>query len=246
MNPAPPRRPRPGATLLALGAGLLLACAGAAPSVRPSSPPGAPPSPESTAPGERPAPAPLAPGAGAAPGAAEPRCPAPPGEELRAAALERARALLGQRPRLDCSGYVLLAYRAAGLSPALPPRRNLSEALRDAGRALPLPRPGDLAFFRGTTGRQRREGGGPITHVALVEVVDGDEVTLLHRGRRVERFRLDLAHPRDPERNDPLRTRRPREPAWMRYLAGELLAGFAAFPGAEGAGGERGPATCRP
>ena len=246
----PRRRPRPRAALLAAVAGLLSACAGARPSLRPTAPPAAGPSPAVHALAEGPAPTPPAAAAEAPPppsGAPPPRCPAAPGEAVRAAVLERARELVGRRPRLDCSGYVLLAYRTAGLRPALPPRRNRSQALHDAGQPVALPRPGDLAFFQGTTGRQRRDGAGPITHVALVEAVDGDEITLLHRGRRVERFRLDLAHPGDPSRNDPLRVRRPREPAWMRYLAGELLTGFAAFPAAgEAADGEPGPATCRP
>ena len=243
------RRARPRAALLAAVAGLLSACASSRPSLRPTAGPAAGSSSEGNAPAEGPTPAPPATAAEASPppGAPLPRCPAAPGEAVRAAVLDRARELLGHRPRLDCSGYVLLAYRASGLRPELPPRRNRSQALHDAGEPVALPRPGDLAFFQGTTGRQRRDGAGPITHVALVEAVDGDQVTLLHRGRRVERFRLDLAHPGDPARNDPLRVRRPREPAWMRYLAGELLTGFAAFPAAgEAADGEPGPATCRP
>ena len=255
MSAATRRRASPTAAPLAAAAALLLACAGTRPAVRPgatASATGAATSPEVNRPGGRPPPAP--PGAPAAlppsaspPGAELPPCTGADGDALRAAALARARELLGHRPRLDCSGYVLLAYRAAGLSPALPPRRNRSQALRDAWPSVEAPRPGDLAFFRGTTGRQRRDGGGPITHVALVETVDGDQVTLLHRGARVERLRLDLAQPSDPARNDPVRARRRGDPAWMRYLAGELLSGFAAFPTAERpAEGADGPATCRP
>jgi hypothetical protein len=86
------------------------------------------------------------------------------------------------------------------------------------------PRPGDLVFFRDTTGPLL----GKVTHVALVESVDGDgEVTLLHYvNGGVRHDRMDPAHPEDRARNSYLRrTRRRGEPA----LAGELFVTYARF-----------------
>lgn len=163
---------------------------------------------------------------------------APPagGEEAERAALrerivEAARSLLGKRPRLDCSGYVLAAYRGAGLSIELAPARNRSLALWTAGREVPTPAPGDLAFFHDTYDRNRngRVDDG-ITHVALVESVEGSSVVLLHRGvRKVERLRMDLERPSDRASNDPLRFRRTRDAPGTRYLSGELFTAFGAL-----------------
>jgi peptidoglycan DL-endopeptidase CwlO len=149
---------------------------------------------------------------------------------VREQILAEARRRLGGRPRLDCSGYVLSAYRAAGVTVRLGPARSRSEALFHASRAVDLPRPGDLAFFHDTHDRNRDgRRGDRFTHVALVEAVDGSEVTLLHRGRRVQRIRMDLDRPSDPERNDQVRIRRPRDGKGTRYLAGELFAAFGAL-----------------
>jgi hypothetical protein len=149
---------------------------------------------------------------------------------LREAVLAHARRSLGKRPRLDCSGYVLAAYRAAGLVVKLGPSRTRSEALRAASRPVEAPLPGDLAFFRDTYDRDRdgRVDDG-ITHVALVEAVDGARVTLLHRGGRVQRMRMDLAAPADPDQNDPVRIRRRRDVPGTRYLAGQLFVAFGAL-----------------
>ncbi|ACG75319.1 conserved hypothetical protein [Anaeromyxobacter sp. K] len=148
-------------------------------------------------------------------------------ERLRDEVLEAARARLGARTRLDCSGYVLAALRAAGLTPRLGPARSRSEALYRASRPVERPRPGDLVFFHDTYDRDRNgHGGDRFTHVGLVEAVDGDAVTILHRGGRVVRIRMDLARPSDPTANDPVRIARRRDARGTRYLAGELFAAY--------------------
>jgi peptidoglycan DL-endopeptidase CwlO len=164
-------------------------------------------------------------GAELAPSASE---ASPEDDVLRARILDAARRRVGTHPPLDCSGYVLDAYRAAGVSVALGrPGASRSETLYRAGRPVDRPRPGDLAFFDDTYDRNRDgRRGDRFTHVALVEAVDGDAVTLLHRGGKVERIRLDLAHPDDPARNDAVRLRRKTDVAGTRYLSGELLTAF--------------------
>ncbi|WP_242394572.1 NlpC/P60 family protein [Anaeromyxobacter oryzisoli] len=148
-------------------------------------------------------------------------------DALRARILDAARGRLGTRPALDCSGYVLAAYRAAGVVVQLGPRRSRSESLHDASRPVTRPRPGDLAFFHDTYDRNRNGRlDDPYSHVALVEAVDGDVVTMLHRGGRIERIQMDLAHPSDPDANGRLRILRRRDPRGTRYLAGELFAAF--------------------
>ncbi|ABC83764.1 NlpC/P60 family protein [Anaeromyxobacter dehalogenans] len=148
-------------------------------------------------------------------------------ERLRDEVLEAARARVGARTRLDCSGYVLAALRAAGLTPRLGPARSRSEALYRASRPVERPRPGDLVFFHDTYDRDRNgRAGDRFTHVGLVEAVEGDAVTILHRGGRVERIRMDLTRPSDPEANDPVRVARRRDARGTRYLAGELFAAY--------------------
>jgi hypothetical protein len=125
---------------------------------------------------------------------------------------------------------VLAAYRAAGVSIALQPAEKRSGGLLSAGRVVDVPRPGDLAFFRDTYDRNRNgKVDDGVTHVALVESVEGDRVTLLHRGRRVERIQMDLSQPSDRSRNDPVRARRQRDRPGTRYLSGELFVAFAAL-----------------
>ncbi len=238
MNHPLARRRRTCPTALVIAAALALGCAptrtdirGTAPVEAPATPPESSAAEEAPAPGAegtRPEPEP--------PGPA-PDAPAAPSPEqagrtaLRERIVAAARALLGTRVRLDCSGYVLAAYRRAGLSFALPPARTRSESLRAVGQEVTTPEPGDLAFFHDTYDRSRngrRDHG--ITHVALVEAVDGSSVTLLHRGlRKVERFRMDLERPWDRERNDPVRVRRPRDARGTRYLAGQLFTAFGAL-----------------
>jgi hypothetical protein len=164
--------------------------------------------------------------------AAAPR-PEPGAEDpVRARAVGAAQGLVGKPSRTDCSGFVLSAWRAAGVRPRLAPARSRSESLYRATRRVESPRPGDLAFFHHTYDRNRDGRVNDLfSHVALVEVVDGDAVTLLHRGARgVERVRMDLARPSDPALNDPVRVLRRGERRKVRTLAGELFAGFGALP----------------
>jgi hypothetical protein len=149
---------------------------------------------------------------------------------LRPRIVAAARALLGRPFRGDCSAFVLSLLRKAGVAAALPPARSRSEALWLGGERVEAPEPGDLAFFHDTYDRNR-DGrlNDRWTHVALVETVEGEQVTLLHRGLHgVERFRMDLAHPSDASANDRLRIPRRGEPPGTRHLAGELFTGFGA------------------
>lgn len=151
----------------------------------------------------------------------------------RQRALAFAHRKLGRRFASDCSGFVLAAFREAGIRPTLRRGRSRSESLHRASRAVTQPRPGDLAFFHHTYDRNR-DGrvNDPFSHVALVETVDGDAVTLLHRGARgIERVRMNLRRPSDPAANDPVRWRRKRDPRRLRVLSGELFAGYGALPG---------------
>lgn len=130
----------------------------------------------------------------------------------------------------DCSGFVEKVLDEAG-HPIQPANaRTGSEGLYRALRPVRRPRPGDLAFFHDTVDRDR-DGrvDDAFTHVALVESVRGNQVTLIHRGSRgVARLHLDLRHRHDRRRNSTLRWRRAGDPPGTRYLAGELLTGFAA------------------
>jgi hypothetical protein len=156
---------------------------------------------------------------------------AEPTAALRVAVLDAARRLLGTRPRLDCSGYVLSAFAAAGVVLELHPARSRSESLYRVSRVVTRPAPGDLVFFHDTHDRDHNgRRGDRFTHVALVETVDGTALTLLHRGgRRVERIRMDLSRPSDRAANDAVRFRRRRDAPGTRYLSGELFAAFGAL-----------------
>ncbi|HUJ25721.1 MAG TPA: NlpC/P60 family protein [Myxococcales bacterium] len=119
---------------------------------------------------------------------------------------------------LDCSAFVRHIYAGEGVE--------LTGSVRDihaqATRRHALrkrPRPGDLVFFRHTTGKDG------FTHVGIVERVRGNEVYFVHRASRgVVRSRLDLRHPRSRKSNDFIRrASHGRGPK----LAGECAAGFA-------------------
>ncbi|HET8540771.1 MAG TPA: CHAP domain-containing protein [Anaeromyxobacter sp.] len=156
-------------------------------------------------------------------------------EGLRGRAVANARRHLGQRFPGDCSGFVIAAWRSAGVAPLLGAGRSRSESLQRGSRRVARPRPGDLAFFHHTYDRNRDgRANDRFTHVALVEAVDGDRVTLLHRGAaRVERIRMDLVRPSDPAVNDPVRKLGRRDAPGTRSLAGELFAGFGAVAGVD-------------
>lgn len=175
-----------------------------------------------------------APAAAEDPGPAEPEALAPEDPAraaLRARVVEAAGELVGKRFRGDCSGFVLHAFRKAGVRVQLGPGVSRSESLQRASLPVESPRPGDLAFFHDSYDRNRdRRLGDRFTHVALVERVEGTTVFLLHRvSRRVERSRMDLSRPADPDANDRLRVRRRGDPRGTRYLTGELFAAFGAL-----------------
>jgi hypothetical protein len=148
-----------------------------------------------------------------------------------------ARRTLGRPFRGDCSAFVISAWRSAGIAPPLGRGRSRSESLHRGNVEVDRPRPGDLAFFHHTYDRNRDgRANDPFSHVALVEDVEGERVTLLHRGvRGIERIRMDLAHPSDPDLNDAVRKLRRRDAPGTRVLAGELFAGWGRVPGADGA-----------
>ncbi|HCF59088.1 MAG TPA: hypothetical protein DFS52_13985 [Myxococcales bacterium] len=129
----------------------------------------------------------------------------------------------------DCSGFVKHVLAEVGVVLPLPARaRTGSEALMLATRPTTRPRAGDLAFFHDTYDRNR-DGrvNDPYSHVAIVESVEGAQLTLIHRGGKgIARLRMDLSRPSDRERNSVLRVRRRDDPPGLRYLAGELSAGF--------------------
>lgn len=159
------------------------------------------------------------------------------GEETpRDRAVAAARSRLGERFRGDCSAFVIAAWRTAGIVPPLGGGRSRSESLARGSRRVDAPRPGDLAFFHHTYDRNHDgRANDRFTHVALVEEVDGERVTLLHRGARgIERIHMDLVHPSDPDENDPVRVLRRRDAPGTRVLAGELFAGYGAVAGADG------------
>ena len=141
----------------------------------------------------------------------------------------------------DCSGFTQLAYRKPGLSllpeQTLPGENGVKAIYRKAGDLGTLrdtPRVGDMVFFRDTHDRNKdgRLNDG-LTHIGIVERVGEDgTVTFVHRaGSGVKRGRFNLARPdaRKDEKgrvlNDWLRRRDKRNRG---YLAGELVAGFAA------------------
>ncbi|WP_426754902.1 NlpC/P60 family protein [Myxococcus sp. Y35] len=146
----------------------------------------------------------------------------------------------------DCSGFVRLAYRSAGIDLVahgfLAGENAVSGIFR---RALEVgavhhqpPRPGDLVFFRETYDRNRdgRRNDG-MTHIGVVEGVDAHgTVTFIHRGGKgVARGRLNLSFPSKhqleqggPVVNDYIR---PAAKGSRSYLAGELFVAFASPEG---------------
>jgi cell wall-associated NlpC family hydrolase len=151
-------------------------------------------------------------------------------DAVRGRLVRSARRYLGRRFAGDCSGFVLRVFADAHVAlPPLRPESTLSEALYRALSPVSRPRPGDLAFFHGTRRPDRsRAARRRFTHVALVERVDGERVTLIHRGSRgVRRLTMNLDRPHDSRENGMVRRRRARDRPGTRYLAGELFAGYA-------------------
>ena len=92
-----------------------------------------------------------------------------------------------KRYRYDCSGFVEAAYAAGGV-----PLAGASKTLFETAKKKRLlhnrkrPQPGDIAFFDNTFDRNKNgRRDDKITHVAIVEKVDGDGlITLVHLGSR--------------------------------------------------------------
>ena len=135
--------------------------------------------------------------------------------------------------RRDCSGFVMDVFRAAGKPLRIPDQhqrfQNVSAMLHDwsstEGRAFRgTPAPGDLVFFRDTTG----DVNGRITHVALVERVrDDGTVELIHYiSGKIRRDPMNLARPADHTVNAWLRKKKHKGEA---ALAGELFVAYARF-----------------
>jgi len=160
------------------------------------------------------------------------------GEDVASSARHFIRSAPPSRFRNDCSGYVMASFDRAGI-PLQGNSRSLWADAKDRGQIHhdKRPQPGDIAFFDNTydrNGNGRRDDS--LTHVAVViEVLDDGTILLGHGGTSKGRaeLRMNLIHPtvRRTEDgqilNDYLRARRKGEPENGKYLAGQLLRGFA-------------------
>ena len=146
----------------------------------------------------------------------------------------------------DCTGFVEAVYQAEGIplrllmQRAAPAERSgvaaAWRAFEANGRTFGAgvrPRPGDAVFWRFTydrNGNGRLDDG--LTHMGIVEVVDGDAVTFLHRGGGgVVRGVMDLARPqlaREMNGRPVNSALRVKGAAWAGApdLAGALFAGY--------------------
>ncbi len=151
----------------------------------------------------------------------------------------------GRRFPFDCSGLARGVYLAHGTDlydgaeteETATGVRLIHQYVASRGRLHrgPDPRPGDLVFFHNTWDRNR-DGrvNDMLTHVGIVELVeaDGTVVFVSRVSRGVERYRMNLATPhlhRAPDGrilNDYMRRKRSNDPDPIRYLTGELFAGF--------------------
>ena len=152
----------------------------------------------------------------------------------------------GERFNDDCSGLVAAVFAAEGIDLRAEVQRAAPQepgsargtwlAARERGEtfgAEAAPEPGDLVFWNDTYDRNRNgKVDDPLTHVGIVERVDGETVTFVHRGGRgVARGVMTLAHrhaaaDEDGRKlNSTVRTR--AHPARRGGLAAELFAGFA-------------------
>jgi peptidoglycan DL-endopeptidase CwlO len=157
----------------------------------------------------------------------------------------------GNRYPDDCSGLVLGVYASVGV-PLTGSVRTGDSGVTAVWRWASVhgrlfrtgrPDPGDLVFFHDT---YDRDGDGKLgdglTHIALVESVDGDgTVSIIHRvSRGVMRYRMNLDHPE--LRSDPRSGRLLND--WLRgssgrgspVLTGQLFAAYGAVlpPAPEG------------
>lgn len=150
--------------------------------------------------------------------------------DARERLVRSARSHLGRRFAGDCSAFVRRVFAEAGvLLPELRAARTMTESLYRSMVPVAKPKPGDLAYFRRTR-RENRGGKKPwgLSHVAIVEAVDGSRVTMIHRtSRGIRRLEMNLEHPHDRQENGILRRRRAADRRPLPQLSGELFAGYA-------------------
>jgi hypothetical protein len=155
-----------------------------------------------------------------------------------------ASSLVGTRAGRDCFGFVVEVYRRNGVDlredGGEPGDNGVRILWRFADRRGALhrrgaPAVGDLVFFDDTYDRNRDgRRNDPLTHVGIVEKVEGDRIWFVHRvGRGVVRSVMSLDEPtvrsRDGEPlNDYIRLGRRSHGD---RLAGALFAGFAKLVG---------------
>jgi hypothetical protein len=150
-----------------------------------------------------------------------------------------ARRHLGRHFGGDCSTFVRRVYAEAGVQlPPLEAARTMTESLHRSTHRVGTPQPGDLAYFRRTRRRDRgSKDWDRLTHVAIVEAVDGASVVMIHRASRgVRRLAMNLDRPHDPRANGIVRRRWAGDRRGAPSLSGELFAGFGTALGR----GERG------
>jgi len=153
----------------------------------------------------------------------------------------------GRRFRYDCAGLAHAVYYSDGVNlygyPGIRGKRGgvralvkLARKLRALHRSI-YPRKGDLVFFHNTYDYTRDGRNNDwFSHVGIVEKVDKDgTVTFIDRyGRSIKRNNLNLLRPHvwrarhsRKRLNSFMRVRRRKDPRGMKYLAGQLFAGFA-------------------
>lgn len=151
----------------------------------------------------------------------------------------------GRRIAYDCAGVTRAIFLSHGVdlyrSPIVSRQANgvrlIYQHVKQFGRLHEgsVVKPADLVFFHNTWDAN---GDGkvndPLTHVGVVETVEGDG-TILFISRvagAVERYRMNLSHPHVHRQengevlNDYLRRKDRRDDPATRYLTAELLAGF--------------------
>lgn len=196
----------------------------------------------------RPAPPITANAAAGAKAVAAPRSATPPAASKKASTVKRAgdgprarlvaaaRRQVGTRFRGDCSAFVRHVYARARVPlRSAKKARSGTEAIVRSLAPAKRPRPGDIAYFHRTHDRDRPgKGRNLYTHIGVVEAVRGQRVTVVHKSNKgVERLTMHLGRRADPKVNDALRRRRASDPPGQKYLASQLLAGFATPFGGE-------------
>lgn len=151
----------------------------------------------------------------------------------------------GRRVGYDCAGVMRAIFLEHGIDlyagseqgPSVNGVRRIFENVRANGRMHTGPgaAPGDLVFFDNTWDfNADGRANDRLTHVGLVERVEADGTVLFisRVASAIQRYHMNLLEPHYPRAgdgrllNDYLRRRRPQDRADVRYLAGELFAGF--------------------